>query len=170
MVVGFFHGVQTKTIVFPIKDIQCNNVFHEYNKYYESPCFRWKAEMIPYFNQVTCTIAETYSGEPVFTCTPTFGKFDDRIHVTYTMKNICADFDETCIVNTFKDQYVLHANASLHRPLHPYFLFLELVLNLCLFLYVYKYYGMGGIGLGVVYFVRDIFTQNPHKFQWLNIL
>ena len=167
---GLFYGVHTKTIVFPIQDIQCNDVFHEYNQYYGSPCIRWKTEMSSYFNYVTCTIAETYSGEPVFTCTPTFGKFDDRINVTYTMKKKCTDFDKTCNVATFKEQYVLHADVSLNRPLHPYLLFLDLALNVCIFLYVWKYYGMGGIGLGIAYFMRDIFRQNPYEFRWLQLL
>ena len=43
-----------QNIVFDVKEIQCKEIDHPYNKYYEPPCLKWKRNMKWYGNKVSC--------------------------------------------------------------------------------------------------------------------
>lgn len=142
ILIGVYSQVHTKTIMFHVDEIQCNNVFHPYNKYYGSPCTRWKNSMSTYFNYVTCTaVIESTSDDLIAVCSPTLGDTQDPIKVEYQLKKKCADFDDTCGLFDFKEQYKLEANVSLNNPLHPTILLSYVTIMLGVFLYSWRHYG-----------------------------
>jgi len=132
--------VSSESIVFRTHEIQCEDVYHEYNKYYISPCDTWRMEMREYKSMVSCTKyispkdGATYSG-----CSPAFGENEEKIKVSYILKetpkkecNKTSPEIETC---SNLPIYTLTAKVALNDPCHPILYLFGLILFIVLLMY-----------------------------------
>jgi hypothetical protein len=112
---GLYTTIKSQTIVFNTTDIQCNEVYHPYNKYHEPLCIKWRQSLIPYFQKVHCVIASNNNNNEIYSgCSPSFGgNIDNKIHTEYILSKKCVR--EVC----YNDQYNLVVNVKLNNPVHP---------------------------------------------------
>jgi hypothetical protein len=127
---GLYTTIQSQNIVFNATDIQCNEVYHPYNKYYTPLCTQWKQELVPYFQKVYCVIAYDNNNEFYSGCSPSFGgNQHDKIYTEYILSKKCVR--GLC----YNNQYDLIVNVKLNNPVHPIYhiFYCILVIGLSLF-------------------------------------
>lgn len=113
---GLYTTIQSQNIVFNATDIQCNEIFHPYNKYYGSLCDKWKQSLVPYFQKVHCVIAFDNKNEVYSGCSPSLGSgSSDKIHTEYVLSKKC--IYGIC----YKNQYDLTVNVKLNDHVNPIF-------------------------------------------------
>ncbi len=113
--------VSQNMIHYDVSNIKCVNLFHEYNKYYTSPCKQWLREMNETNppNTIKCiTSVDGTTGRRMYGCTPAFGSKKDSIYVKYYFKKI--EDAERCVVeNPLVSEYQIRAEVGLNKPWHP---------------------------------------------------
>jgi len=116
-----FQCVASQNMVhYNVNNIKCVNLYHEYNKYYTSPCEQWLREMNETnpSNIIRCvTSVDGFTGKQMHGCSPAFGRKQDSIFVKYYFKKTDSD---TCILNNpLVSEYTIRAEVGLRNPYHP---------------------------------------------------
>ena len=122
-----------QNIVFDVKEIQCKEIDHPYNKYYEPPCLKWKRNMKWYGNKVSCVVSKDLDDNTLSGCTPAFGEKDDYIRAEYKLNSVCK--------NNVCDSYEAIAEIRLNNPSHPIVWVFMLIFILWTCQYRYKSFG-----------------------------